>query len=50
MIGLFSKFGELRLIRSELNTAMFRVEEVQEKERKKNIDFKAHIISRATET
>ena len=34
MVGLYLKFGGTRLIRSMLNKAKFRVEEIQEKERK----------------
>ena len=44
MIGLYLKFGGPRMIKSGLNKALFRVHEVQEG---KNMDFKAHLVSRA---
>ena len=48
MIGLYSKFHRSWLIRSWFDKALFRVEEVQEKERRRiNMNFKAHLASRA---
>ena len=44
MVGLYFKFGKARLIKSGLNEATFRVEEVQE-EREEKHDFKHTLAS-----
>ena len=50
MVGLCLKFGGTRLIRSMLNKAKFRVEEIQEKEQEERQqqekhDFKLNLAS-----
>ena len=51
MVGLCFKFGGTRLIRSMLNKAQFRVEEIQEKEERQQQqqeekrDFKLNLAS-----